>query len=132
MAVQAAPGVTSTPPLTWWAAPCNWKSQHLFDFLLHALPAANRRPRVVGLDHPHGRANPKGRGTLEAQDIELRYLPSHGPELNDIERTFRRAKHEAMPRRMQPRQRALMAAVHACFRELRDELESLYLSMRSA
>ena len=65
---------------------------------------------------------------LKAQDIELRYLPSHVPELNDIERT-RRAKHEAMPRRMQPHQRSLTAAVHACFRDLWDELESLHLSM---
>ena len=48
----------------------------------------------------------------------------HGPELNDIERLFRKAKHEAMPQRLQPHERALLAAVHACFRDLRDQLSS--------
>ena len=51
-------------------------------------------------------------------------LPAPRPELNDIERIFRKAKHEAMPRRLQPHERALRAAVHACFRDLRDQLTS--------
>jgi hypothetical protein len=51
MAVQAAPGKTPLPPLTWWAAPYNGKSQHLRDFLQHALPQGDGRPRVVVLDN---------------------------------------------------------------------------------
>ena len=43
MAVQATSGATPTPPLTWWAAPYNWKSKHL--------PADDGRPRVVVLDN---------------------------------------------------------------------------------
>jgi len=60
------------------------------------------------------------------------YLPTYSPALNDIEHTFRKAKHEAMPQRLQPHARALAAAVHACFRDLRDELVSLHLSIRMA
>ena len=51
-----------------------------------------------------------------------------GPERNDIERSF----HKARPRRVQPHPRALTAAVQACFRDLRDELASLLLSIRNA
>lgn len=135
MAVQAVPGATPTPPLTWWAAPYNWKSTHLLDFLRYTLPQGDGLPRVVVLDnapiHTAGLIR-EAEAELEAQGIELRYLPSYSPHLNDIERTFRRAKHEAMPRRMYPHQRVLLAAVHACFRNLRDELESLHWTMRSA
>ncbi len=52
----------------------------------------------------------------------------HGPERNDIERTF----HKTRPRRVQPHPRALTAAVQACFQDLRDELVSLHLSIRNA
>ncbi len=135
MAVQAAPGATPTPPLTWWAAPYPWKSKHLLDFLHHALPQGDGLPRVVVMDnasiHTAGLIR-EAEEALEAQGIELRYLPAYSPHLNDIERTLRKAKHEAVPRRTHPHQRALTAAVHACFRDLRDELESLHLSMRSA
>ena len=61
---------------------------------------------------------------LRKQNLHLYYLPPYSPELNDIERLFRKAKHEAMPRRLQPHERALLAAVHACFRDLRDQLSS--------
>ena len=112
-----------------------WKSEHLLDFLRHTLPPGHGLPRVVVLDnastHRSWTIRDAGEDLAEL-GIELRYLPPYSPELNDIERTFRRAKHEAMPRRMQPHARALLAAVHACFRDLRDELEALHLSMRSA
>lgn len=68
---------------------------------------------------------------LRKQNLHLYYLPAYSPELNDIERVFRKAKHEAMPQRLQPHARALLAAVHACFRDLRDELTSSYLSIRN-
>ena len=38
---------------------------------------------------------------LQKQNLHLITCP-HGPELNDIERLFRKAKHEAMPRRCNP------------------------------
>ena len=135
MAVQAAPGATPTPPLTWWAAPHNWKSEHLLDFLRHALPSGDGLPRVVVMDNlsmHKSRRIRDAEAELDDLGIELHYLPSYSPELNDIERTFRKAKHEAMPRRMYPHQQALLAAVHACFRDLRDELASLHLTMPDA
>lgn len=69
---------------------------------------------------------------LLPQNLPLYYWPSYSPELNDIERLFRKAKHEAMPQRLQPHQRALTEAVHACFRGLWNELSLSYLSMRRA
>ena len=135
MAVQAAPGATPTPPLTWWAAPHSWKSEHLLAFLRHALPAGDGLPRVVVDGQPlHAQvpADPGGRGGAGGAGHRTALPALPGPELNDIERTFRKAKHEAMPRRMQPHQRALTAAVHACFRDLRDELASLHLSTPDA
>lgn len=57
---------------------------------------------------------------LRKQNLHLYYLPPYSPELNNIERMFRKA----MPRRLQPHERALLAAVHACFRDLRDQLSS--------
>ena len=135
LAAQAAPGATPTPPLTWLASPRSWKSEQVLDFLRHALPAGDGLPRVVVLDNASthtSRVIREAAQELEELGIELHYLPAYSPELNDIERTFRKAKHEAMPQRMQPHRRALTAAVHACFGTLRDELESLHLSMRSA
>jgi transposase len=136
LAVPAAPGQTPLPPLTWWAvASRTWKSEHVLDFLRYALPPGKGLPRVVVLDNASTHRSQMirdARKELAELGIELRYLPSYSPELNDIERTFRRAKHEAMPRRTQPHARALLAAVHACFGDLRDELEDLHLSMRNA
>ena len=119
----------------WWVATRTWKSEHVLDFLRHALPPGDGLPRVVVLGNAptHRSRTIRDAGEELAElGIELRYLPPYSPVLNDIERTFHRAKHEAMPRRMQPHTRALLDAVHACFRDLRDELEDLHLSMRNA
>ena len=82
--------------------------------------------------HHRGRKVQEARPALRKQNLHLYYLPPYSPELNDIERLFRQAKHEGMPRRTQPHVRALTAAVHACFGNLQDELALSYLSMRSA
>ena len=138
MAVLAAPDTASAalpPPLTWWATDRPWKGEDLVAFLHHALPPDRGVPRVVVLDNAsihRGRKVREARPGLRKQNLHLYYLPAYSPELNDIEHTFRRAKHEGMPRRTQPHARALTAAVHACFRNLRDELATSYLSMRSA
>ena len=67
--------------------------------LRHALPPGHGLPRVVVLDNAstHRSQTIRDAGEeLAARGIALRYLPPYSPELNDIERTFRRAKHEAM------------------------------------
>ena len=118
---------TAPPPLTWWAAARTWKGEDLVDFRRHALPPDRGVPRVVVMDNAsfHHRAEGEGRPARPAQAESPFVLPAaHGPELNDIERLFRKAKHEAMPRRLQPHERALLAAVHACFRDLLDQLSS--------
>ncbi len=88
------------------------------------------RPRVVVMDNASlllpKLAGGAGR-TGEAGPPPVVPAP-HGPERNDIERTF----HKARLRRVQPHPRALTAAVQACFQDLRDELVSLHLSIRNA
>ncbi len=138
MAARAAPDAKTEdppPPLTWWAAARSWKGEDLVAFLQHALPPDRGVPRVVVLDNASIHRAVKVREALpdlRKQNLHLWYLPPYSPELNDIEHTFRKAKHEAMPQRLQPHARALLAAVHACFRDLRDELVSLHLSIRKA
>ena len=138
MAALAAPDTESEalpPPLTWWATDRPWKGEDVVAFLRHALPPDRGLPRVVVLDNAsihRGEKVREARPDLLKQNLHLYYLPAYSPELNDIEHTFRKAKHEAMPQRLQPHARALTAAVHACFRDLQDELVSLYLSIRNA
>ena len=118
---------TAPPPLTWWAAARTWKGEDLVDFLRHALPPDRGVPRVVVMDNAsfhHARKVKDALPDLQKQNLHLYYLPPYSPELNDIERLFRKAKHEAMPRRLQPHERALLAAVHACFRDLLNQLSS--------
>ena len=126
LAALAAPGTTPKQPLTWWAAPRPWESEDLLGFLQHTLPGDGQRPRVVVLDnasiHRSTTIREAREDLAEQHLIHLWYLPPYSPELNDIERTFRQAKHEGMPRRTQPHERALLAAVHACFGNLRDKL----------
>ena len=140
MAALAAPDTETErealpPPLTWWATARPWKGEDLVAFLQYALPPDRGLPRVVVLDNAsihRGEKVREARPGLRKQNLHLWYLPAYSPELNDIEHTFRKAKHEAMPQRLQPHARALTAAVHACFRDLRDELVSLHLSLRNA
>lgn len=140
LAALAAPDTESEcealpPPLTWWATDRPWTGEDLVAFLRHALPPDRGLPRVVVLDNAsihRGEKVREARPDLLQQNLHLWYLPAYSPELNDIEHTFRKAKHEAMPQRLQPHARALLAAVHACFRDLQDELVSLHLSIRNA
>lgn len=118
---------TAPPPLTWWAAARTWKGEDLVAFLRHALPPDRGVPRVVVMDNASFHRARKVKDALpdlRKRNLHLYYLPPYSPELNDIERLFRKAKHEAMPRRLQPHERALLAAVHACFRDLLDQLSS--------
>ena len=138
MAVLAAPDTKTAdppPPLTWWVRDRSWKGEDLVAFLQQALPPDRGVPRLVVMDNASIHRGNKVREALpalRAQNLDLEYLPTYRPELNDIEQLFRKAKHEAMPQRLQPNQRALTAAVHACFQNLQDELASSYLSMRNA
>ena len=120
------------PPLTWWATDRPWKGEDLVAFLRHTLPPDRGVPRVAVLDNAsihRGVKVREARPGLRKQNLHLWYVPAYSPELNDIEHTFRQAKHEAMPQRLLPHARALTAAVHACFGDLQDKLVSLHLSM---
>ncbi len=123
------------PPLTWWAADRSWKGEDRVAFLQHALPPDRGVPRLVVMDNASHHRGVKVREALpdlHRQNLDLYYRPPYSPARNASEHLFRKAKHEAMPRRLQPHARALLAAVHACFRDLRDELSSSQLSIRNA
>ena len=101
-------GTAASP--TGWATDRTWKGED-----------------VVVLDHASSHRGEKGRPARPGrpqQNLPLWYRPAYRPERNDIERLFRKAKHEAVPQRLQPHERALLAAVHACFGGLRDQLSS--------
>ncbi len=126
LAALAAPGTTPKQPLTWWAAPRTWDREDLVGFLQPTLPGDGQRPRVVVLDNA---SIHRATTIREAREdwakphlIPLWYLPPYSPKRNASERTFRRAKHEGRPRRTQPHERALLATVHAGFRDLQNEL----------
>ena len=70
----------------------------------------------------HARAVRQARRELAARGLWLWYLPAYSPELNDIERTFRTLKHEAMPRRTFTTTRTLTAAVETAFRQVNAQL----------
>ena len=112
LAALAAPGTHKHAPLTWRTASHPWQGEHILAFLRHALGRTGSPAGAGGAGDPAP-------------------IPAGpGPELNASERTFRQARHGAMPRRTQPHARALLAAVHTCFGYLRDELVSSHLSMR--
>ena len=83
------------------------------------------RPRIVVLDNAgihHARTVRQARRELAERGLWLWYLPAYSPELNDIERTFRTLKHEAMPRRTFTTTRTLTAAVETAFRQVNAQL----------
>lgn len=67
---------------------------------------------------PRDRAKCRSRAIQEAAEelaelgIELWYLPPYAPERNDIERTFRDTKHQALPVRTYPTAQRLITAIH--------------------
>ena len=118
LAALAAPGTHRHAPLTWHTAPHPWKGEHVLAFLCQALPGRAGRPRIVVLDNAsyhRARTVREARRELAARGIWLWYLPTYSPELNDIERTFRTLKHEAMPRRTFTATKVLTAAVETAF-----------------
>ncbi len=59
---------------------------------------------------------------MAQQNIHLYCLPAYSPELNDIERVFRRVKHQAMPRRTFGTLREMRVAADAAFRQVNAQL----------
>ena len=125
MAVLAAPGTQVGTALTWWTAPFTWRAEHFVDVLRHALPGARARPRVVVLDNASIHRSKKVKAAapeLARHNIHLYYLPAYSPELNDIERIFRRVKHQAMPQRTFTTLREMRVAADAAFRQVNAQL----------
>ena len=102
----------------------------------HRVPAravARSAPREPpGTTRERHGCSGRPRAETEEGPPPLTRWAAYSPELNTSEHTFRKARHEAMPQRLRPHERALTAAVHACFRNLRDELVSLHLPIRNA
>ena len=112
-------------PLTWQTALHAWKAEHLLAFLRQALPGHTGRPRMVVLDNASIHRSltvRQARRELAERGLWLWYLPAYSPELNDIERTFRTLKHEAMPRRTFTATEMLTAAVETAFRQINTQL----------
>ena len=125
LAALAAPGTHQHAPLTWHTAPHYWKGEHVLAFLRQALPGRTGRPRIVVLDNAgihRSRKVRQARRALAERGIWLWYLPAYSPELNDIERTFRTLKHEAMPQRTFTATETLTAAVETAFRQVNTQL----------
>jgi hypothetical protein len=125
LAALAAPGTHKHAPLTWHTAPHYWKDEHVLDFLRRALPGRAGYPRMVVLDNAsihRSRKVRQARRALAERGIWLWYLPAYSPELNDIERTFRTLKHEAMPQRTFTATKTLTAAVETAFRHINTQL----------
>ncbi len=123
--VLAAPGTHKHAPLTWRTASHPWKGAQVLAFLRQALPGCPGRPRIVVLDNAschRARTVRDARRELAARGIWLWYLPAYSPELNDIERTFRRVKHGAMPQRTFTTTAALTAAVETAFGQVKAQL----------
>ncbi len=66
---------------------------------------------------------------LEEADIELWFLPPYSPELNDIEHSFHRVKHQEMPICTYDTDRRLIQDLHVGFFHLRQDLVYSYNSM---
>ena len=125
LAALAAPGTHRHAPLTWRTAPHPWKGEHVLAFLRQALTGRAGHPRIVVLDNAgihRSRTVRAARRELAERGIWLWYLPPYSPELNDIERTFRTLKHEAMPRRTFTATKALTAAVETAFGQVKAQL----------
>ena len=121
LASLAVPGTHQHAPLTWHTVPHPWKGEHVLAFLRQTLPGRTGRPRIVVLDNAgihHSRKVRQARRTLVERGIWLWYLPAYSPELNDIERTFRTLKHEAMPQRTFMATATLTTAVETAFQQV--------------
>ena len=135
LAARAAPGTPAVCPLVWWAAAFSYRSHHLLSFLRGTLPGDDSTRRVVVLDNASLHRSRAIREAAEERTelgIELWYLPPYAPELNNIERTFRDAKHQALPVRTYPTVQRLIAAIYQGFRQLRQQFRPKHLSMSSA
>ena len=119
LAARAAPGNPVANPLVWWAADFTYRSHHLLVFLRGMCPpCADGTRRVVVLDNA---SLHRSRAIQEAQ-----------PERNDIERTFRDAKHQALTVCTYPTVQRLADAIHQGFCQLRQQTRSQYLAMTGA
>ncbi len=69
-------------------------------FLLYRLPTGQGQPRVVVLDNASCHRSQKMQQALPQlrnEGIELYFLPPYSPELNDVEPSCGRVKHQDMP-----------------------------------
>ena len=135
LAARAAPGPTSTAPLTWGAAARTGKSADVRDFLLYRLPPGQGPPRVVVLDHASchcSQAMQQAQPQLWDEGIELYFLPPYSPELNDIEPSCGRVQHQARPLRSYTSTRTMIQAIHAAFRRVATDLLTRQSSVPTA
>ena len=135
VAALAAPGTTPTAPLTWGAPARTWKSADVRDFLLYRLPKGQGQPRVVVLDHAschRSQAMQQALPPWRDEGIELYFLPPYSPELNDIEPSCGRVKHQARPIRSYTSTKKLIQTIHAAFRRVETDLITRQTSMPTA
>ena len=135
VAALAAPGTAPTVPLTWGAAARTWKSADVRDFLLYRLPKGQGQPRVVVLDHAschRSQEMQQALPQLRNKGIELYFLPPYSPELNDIEPSCGRVKHQEIPIRSYTSTRKMIQAIHAAFRRVAADLLTRQSSMPNA
>ena len=102
--------------LAWRSEARTLKSEDLLEFLLGL--AQEALPATVVLDNGSihvSRVVQGARGWLAEQGLELYHLPAYSPELNDIERVFRRIKHYEMVERTYSTTELLQAAVEEAF-----------------
>ena len=66
------------------------------------------------------------------EGIELYFLPPYSPELNDIEPSCGRVKHQARPIRSYTSTKKLIQTIHAAFRRVETDLLTRQTSMPTA
>jgi putative transposase len=104
------------PALDWYGTRHHLTAEDLLGFLLVRPPCPV--PLVVVLDNASFHRSREVREALPAlwaRGIYLYYLPPYSPELNDVERLFRRIKHQELPERAYTPLTALVDAVEGAF-----------------
>ena len=105
------------PALDWASAPRHLTSADRLCFLRQR--PLRHVPLVIVLDHAGLHRSATIRAAVPERwrkRVYLFYLPPYSPHRNDVERLFRRVKHDDLPQRTYPTVAALHTAVDQAFR----------------
>ena len=123
-AALAAFGPTPQDPPRWQTAARTWKSEDVKAFLQDSLPGATSNGNPGQCPHPLPWSHADGTYRTGGAADQLKFPANYAPELNLIEHTFRRSKHNGLAPRTYTDAAALTRAVDQALQDIKAHLIS--------